>query len=334
MNRKKIAIVVAGMLGMLSATSQAAINIYSNEVERAEDIKNQGNYDFTQHGFSGEEAAVVKGFGKDMPLDLSLQIIIPKGWDVNLNEAAKKMKVDWKGKTTWPYVMESLAKDSNLQVAIDWERRVVDVFSKDAEEQVAAAKIQVAKAEEAKKLEIKKNAEEAAKKAEEVRKKIAADKAKERKEAARVKAAQSYAKLEKKIVNEYNEDNIGNKPKSSVHEIYKKANVLPLAKTEKAFVEMTANKSLKEFHEAYYILQEERMLSDNIKDWAKANGWRVVWNADADFRITHTVEIKGTMLNVVDQVISLYKKSKKPLMVDFYTVNKVIHVKDFNYDNK
>ncbi len=331
MNRKKIAIVVAGMLGIFSATSQAAINIYSNEVERADDIKNQGNFDFTQHGFSGEEAQVVKGFGKEMPLDLSLQIIIPKGWNVNLNDAAKKMKVDWKGKTTWPYVMEQLAKDSELQVAIDWERRVVDVFSKEAEEQLVAVKHQKSKVEEAKKVEIKKNAEEAAKKAEEVRKKILADKEKARIEAEKVKAAQAYAKLEKKIVTKHSDENVGAE-KTDIHKIYKNSNVLPLDKTEKSFVEMTANKTLKEFHEAYYILQEEKMLSKNIEGWAKANGWRVVWDADADFRITHSVEIKGTMLNVIDQVISLYKKSKKPLMVDFYTVNKVVHVKDFNYE--
>lgn len=330
MNRKKIAIVVAGMLGMLSATSQAAINIYSNEIERAEDIKNQGNYDFNQHGFSGEEAQIVKGFGKEMPLDLSLQIIIPKGWDVNLNAAAKKMKVDWKGKTTWPYVMEQLAKDSELQVAIDWERRVVDVFSKEAEEQLVAVKQQKAKAEEAKMGEIKRNAEEAAKKAEEVRKKMLADKEKARVEANKIKAAQAYSKLERQIVEQHNKDNIGTK--TNIHNIYKNSNVLPLDKTEKSFVEMTANKTLKEFHEAYYILQEEKMLSKNIEGWAKANGWRVVWDADADFRITHRVEIKGTMLNVVDEVISLYKKSKKPIMVDFYTVNKVVHIKDFNYE--
>lgn len=330
MNRKKIAIVVAGMLGILSANAQAAINIYSNEIERSEDVKNQGNYDFNQHGFSGEEASVVTGFGKEMPLDLSLKIIIPKGWDVNLNEAAKSMKVDWKGKTTWPYVMEQLAKDSDLNVAIDWERRVVDVFSKKAEEQVFAAKTQKEKAENAKKMEVKKNAEEAAKKAEEVRKKVLADKEKARVAAAKVEAAQAYSKLEDKIVKDYESNNLG--ASTDIHKIYKSANVLPLDKTEKSFVNMTAKKTLKEFHEAHYILQEERMLSDNINDWAIANGWRLVWDADADFRITHTLEVKGTMLNVIDEVISLYKKSKKPIMVDFYTVNKVVHIKDFNYE--
>lgn len=330
MDRKKIALVVAGVLGVISTSSQAALNIYSNEVEEAQDAANTGNYEFTQTGLSGEEALMVKGFGKDMPLSLSLQIIIPEDWKVNLNSSASDMKVDWKGKASWPYVLEQLSKDNNLQVAIDWKTRIVNVFSKEAEERMIAEKQKDVRESEAKKVALQKEAEVAAKKALEVRKEIVKEEKKLKVEQKKLADAKKYARMEQSIVSKYNKENPG--AESTISKIYSDSNVIPIERTEEAFVRTFANGTLKEFEKAVYILQEERMLSDNIVDWAKANNWRVVWDAEADFRITNTFETEGTMLTVVDQVISLYKKSKNPIMVKFYTGNKVIEVRDFNYD--
>lgn len=329
MDRKILGLIVAGVLGV-SVNANAALNIYSNDVEEAQDEVNAGNYEFTQVGLSGEEAMMVKGFGKSMPLGLSLQIIIPEDWKVNLNEAATDMKVDWKGKASWPYVLEQLAKDSKLQVSIDWKTRIVTVFSKEAEELMIAKKQKEIKESEAKKLALQKEAEAAAKKASEVRKQVAVEEDKLKKEQKKLAQAKEYARLEQKVVKAYNEKNPGEN--ASISDIYKISNVKTIEKTEEAFVRKFANGKLKEFEEAYYMLQEERMLSDNIVEWATANGWRVVWDAQSDFRITNTFETKGTLLNVVDQVISLYKKSKQPMMVKFYTGNKVIQVKDFHYE--
>ena len=329
MDRKILGLIVAGVLGV-SVNANAALNIYSNDVEEAQEEVNAGNYEFTQVGLSGEEAMMVKGFGKSMPLGLSLQIIIPEDWKVNLNESATDIKVDWKGKASWPYVLEQLAKDSKLQISIDWKTRIVTVFSKEAEELMIAKKQKEIKESEAKKLALQKEAEAAAKKASEVRKQVAIEEEKLQKEQKKLAQAKDYARLEQTVVKNYNKNNPGEN--ASINDIFKNSNVKTIEKTEEAFVRKFANGKLKEFEEAHYILQEERMLSDNIVEWATANGWRVVWDAQSDFRITNTFETKGTLLNVVDQVISLYKKSKQPMMVKFYTGNKVIQVKDFHYE--
>jgi flagellar motor protein MotB len=328
MDKKKIALIVASVLGF--TTTQAALNIYTNEVEIAEDAANAGNYEFSQMGLSGEEAMVVAGFGQQMPLDLSLQIIVPNDWKVNLNAAASKMPVDWKGKTTWPYVLEQLAIDHNLQVSIDWKLRVVSVFSKEAEEVMIAKKEKEIKVAEEKKVALRDQARAAALQAEKVRKEVIVEEKRLAKEQQKLAEAKQYARLEKTVLDEYKQSHPGSD--ESISSIFLSSNVLPLDRKESTFVEMMAKKTLREYDEAIYIIQEERMLSDNITDWATANGWRVVWNADADFRITNQFEERGTMLEVIDKVIGLYKKSKKPLMVEFFVGNKVIEVKDFNYE--
>jgi len=116
--------------------------------------------------------------------------------------------------------------------------------------------------------------------------------------------------------------------------LFRIANVHPLDRTEESFVKMSANMTLKEHQEAWYYLKEETMLSDNLVAWGKANGWRVIWAAESDFKIVDRIELKGTLINNVNDIISLYRNSDKPLMVNMYTKNKVISVKDFNYDKK
>lgn len=330
MDKNKIALMVAGAVSAFSVTTYADMNIYTNEVELAQDSANQGNYEFTQTGLSGEEASVIPGFGDDMPLSLSLQIIIPSDWKVNLNQAAANMPVDWKGKTTWPYVLEQLSRDNNLQVAVDWKNRVVDVFSKEAEEIMIAQKEKEIKESEAKKVALREEATKAAKQAEIIRKEVIVEEKRLQVEQTKLADAKEYARLEKFIIDEFEAKNPG--VVANIHNIYKTSNVQHVDRTEESFVRMMGNDTLREFNEAVYIVQEERMLSENMVEWAEANGWRVVWEAENDFRITNQFEKKGPLLEVVDEVISLYKKSKRPIMVKFFTKNKVIYVEDFTYE--
>lgn len=44
----------------------------------------------------------------------------------------KELLVDWEGKTSWPYVLENLAKNNNLNINVDWTSKVVDVYSTEA----------------------------------------------------------------------------------------------------------------------------------------------------------------------------------------------------------
>lgn len=345
MSKQKLNLITASIIAVLSLNAHAGLNIYSNAVEESEDARNIGNYEFNQKGLSSEQAQIVSGFGKDMPLSLSLQIIIPNDWKVDLNEAAKNMPVNWNGKATWPYVLENLAKNSNLLVTIDWSKRVVNVFSKESEENMIAMKqksiIESEKRKEALEIEanlVSQKAEKIAEEAAKVRKEVVIQQERVKEENIKLSKAREYAALEEKVINQVgkvdrNETNSINK-KTTINQIYKNANVVPLEKTEEAFVKMRANQTLNEYDEAWYYIHKETMLSDNIAAWAEANGWSLKWEADTDFKIVDRIELKGTLIKNVDYIISLYRNSDKPLMVNMYTKNKVISIKDFNYDKQ
>ena len=331
MDKQKVSLITIGIITALSFSSSfAALNIYTNSIESANDAVNAGNYAFNQQGLSSEETSIVSGFGDNMPLDLSLKIIIPSDWNVTLNQAAKKMGVNWQGKATWPYVLENLAKNENLQIDVDWTKRTVNVFSKKAEEQMIAKNNKEIKLATAKKERLEKESRSAAKKALEIRKEVALQEKRLKTEKNKLSKAKHYAGLEQKVIQEYKESHESQKA-ITINKVFNNANVLPLDRTLDSFVKMTANHSLKEFNEAIYILQKNRMLSENLSDWAASNGWDLKWNADSDFKIVNRVEMKGTLLTSVDKVITLYKNSRKPLMVSFYTKNKVIKVEEFSY---
>jgi len=119
-----LAISVLAMIGHANAD----IAIFSDATEAQKQTNNAG-YSFSQTGLSGEKANEIKGLGEDMPLGLSLQVIVPKHWNINLNAGAQDQLVSWEGSKTWPYVLEDLARRNGLNVKIDWSSKVVDVFS-------------------------------------------------------------------------------------------------------------------------------------------------------------------------------------------------------------
>ncbi len=119
-----IAISVLAMIGHANAD----IAIFSDATEAQKQTTSNG-YSFNQTGLSGEKANQIKGLGEDMPLGLSLQVIVPKHWNINLNAGAQDQLVSWQGSKTWPYVLEDLARRNGLNVKIDWSAKVVDVFS-------------------------------------------------------------------------------------------------------------------------------------------------------------------------------------------------------------
>lgn len=121
--RSQLAFIISAII---STQSYAGLEIYSSSVVAGD---RNATYSFNQSGVSGEASDKVQGYGKDMPLGLALQIIVPKTWHVNLNSGSEEMLVNWEGKTSWQYVLENLAKQNNLNINVDWTSKVVDVYS-------------------------------------------------------------------------------------------------------------------------------------------------------------------------------------------------------------
>lgn len=111
----------------VSFTATADVRVISENL--AVNSTNNANQmaTFSQIGFSGEKYPIFKGFGQDMPLEIALQAIVPKTFEVKNNNP--DLNVSFKGGTTWPYVLEQISKKYKLAISIDYNKMIVDVYS-------------------------------------------------------------------------------------------------------------------------------------------------------------------------------------------------------------
>lgn len=285
-NLSKLAFIIS-----LAASGQsfAALEIYSSSLDRA---NQNASYSFTQTGVSGEDAAVVRGFGKDMPLGLSLQIIVPKTWQVNLNDGAEDLLVDWEGKSSWPYVLENLAKQNKLKINIDWTSKVVDVYSLDASKKHELATYE------------------------------------EDMDQARASIVKKHSKyrdhMQEEVAGKYGKDG-----DASIEEIYNRANVKPVDGKIRTFVNNVYNGKVTAESNAKFILKKDSMLSENVKMWGDYTNWDVKWSSNTDYKIQNEVVFEGNLKQSVEKALKLYSDSEKPLKAEFFDGNRVIDVKDF-----
>jgi hypothetical protein len=135
-NLKKVTISVLMALNITAIG--ATVNVLKEHAPVNENITST----FSQVGMSGEKAAFVKGFGKEMPFTISLDVIIPDSWEVTYNEGSELEDVNWEGGTPWPYVLKDLSEKNNVSVSIDWEHKHVDLFSHSASDNVLERKIE------------------------------------------------------------------------------------------------------------------------------------------------------------------------------------------------
>lgn len=287
---KKLALI---MSVLISSQAFAGLEIYSTAMEQSK--RDGANYSFNQTGVSGEKASTVKGFGKDMPLGLSLQIIVPKTWQVNLNAGAEDMLVNWEGKSSWPYVLENLAKQNNLQVNIDWASKIVDVYSSNA-----AKKQQLAMME---------------------------SEMYEARDSVINKHSKYSNHMDKDVINKYKTNSDGEG--LSIEEVYDRANVKPIDGKIRTFVSNVYNNNISADTNAKFILKSQSMLSDNIKMWGEYTGWDVKWNSHVDYMISNDVVFEGNLRQSIEKALKLYSDSEKPLKAEFYDGNKVVEIREF-----
>lgn len=282
--RSQLAFIISAII---ATHASAGLEIYSSSVDAGN--KNAA-YSFNQSGVSGETAGKVHGQGKDMPLGLALQIIIPKSWQVNLNAGSEELLVDWEGKTSWPYVLENLAKNNNLNINVDWTSKVVDVYSTRASKSQ-----QLAMYEE--------------------------DLDRER--IGVLKRNSKYKDhMDEEVQNKYGED-------TSIEEIYNRANVRPVDGKIRTFVSNVYNNTITEETNAKFILKSGSMLSENLKMWGEYTGWDVKWNSNIDYKISNEVIFDGNLKRSIENALKLYSEGEKPLKAAFYDGNKVVDIRDF-----
>ena len=71
-----------------------------------------------------------RGFGLDMSIQDSLQIIVPKDWGISISKSLVNKKVNWTGGSEWRKVLEDVSSANNLTISYDEDSRAVEVVLK------------------------------------------------------------------------------------------------------------------------------------------------------------------------------------------------------------
>lgn len=94
----------------------------------ASKIVNSGSV--TQVGSPSLEKYMNKGFAKDIDVVIALEQIVPAGWHAKkqgILDVSKK--VSWVGEKYWIENLESIAKQSDINIVVDWNTKYLTVSS-------------------------------------------------------------------------------------------------------------------------------------------------------------------------------------------------------------
>jgi hypothetical protein len=79
------------------------------------------------------------------------------------------------------------------------------------------------------------------------------------------------------------------------------------------------------FEEVWFV-SEGQNLSDALGGWAQRAGWKLIWEADTDFRLGASGEFSGSFDRAASTLITAFGRSKPRLRANFYEGNKVLRV--------
>lgn len=78
-----------------------------------------------------------------------------------------------------------------------------------------------------------------------------------------------------------------------------------------------------------WVGEEGSTLRGSIEAWGKKAGWHVIWGKsaeDIDYPLLAPVRFEGTFDEAASAFINLYRRAKKPLLVDIQVTQKLIYV--------
>jgi hypothetical protein len=71
---------------------------------------------------------------------------------------------------------------------------------------------------------------------------------------------------------------------------------------------------------------EEGSLKEQLSEWAEKAGYKVIWNAQHDFRISASANFHGTFTEAVKNTIKALYQNGARIEADIYKANKVIYI--------
>lgn len=78
-----------------------------------------------------------------------------------------------------------------------------------------------------------------------------------------------------------------------------------------------------------WVLLSGKTLRENLADWGKKAGWKVVWKIkDTDFRITQDGALTGTFVEALTKLAEAYEPGNTPISINIYEDNRVFEIVD------
>lgn len=70
------------------------------------------------------------------------------------------------------------------------------------------------------------------------------------------------------------------------------------------------------------------MLSTAMLDWASQWDWKLIWQADVDYRIAARINVDGDFLDAVGEVLDAYKRADRPLWGDWNEDQRLLVIRE------
>ncbi|OHE80665.1 MAG: hypothetical protein A2X76_01340 [Lysobacterales bacterium GWF1_69_6] len=67
-------------------------------------------------------------------------------------------------------------------------------------------------------------------------------------------------------------------------------------------------------------------LRDAVQIWSQREGWQVEWDAQIDYDIVAALTYRGSYLDAIRGIFKAHAGAERPLLVDLYPNQKLIHV--------
>ena len=258
----------------------------------------------TQSGEPPAELPTVKGMGRNVSFDDALRQIMPGGWGAfSDQDLAMSQVVSWSGSRTWPMVLHGLLADRDMRAHIDWKNQEVMFFAPGLKDELTQPVVTGAdRGVEVRSVQLPGEALVAA----------VATPALVALGAGPVPVAVATIKLTPVVIA-----------------------LTPVAASVSTPVAAPSVATVVTVKEIVWSLSPEHTLRENLRRWASAANWNLVWNAVSgdnviDYPVDAKVEFTGELLGstgAMAKVITAYSDADYPLEIEFFRGNRVVEVR-------
>lgn len=115
---------------------------------------------------------------------------------------------------------------------------------------------------------------------------------------------------------------------------YKNRNILPIESSFEFFKSGGYKQTFEYETPATYVAKKDHTVEDILNLWAKDIGWNVKYQTRVHYEIEYDIQLEGNFREASLSLLELYINSGRPLDINYYPKQKLVLVKDLNFNIK